>query len=168
METIFNRRSIRKYENRPVEDEKIEKLLRAAMQSPSAANQQPWEFIVVKNKDTLKKLSEMSPYSKMVGSAGVAFVALANSENLKVSSAWQQDMGATVENLLLEAVNLDLGAVWLGVATAEESMDYIKKLFNLPENIKPFALIPVGYPEGQKNIFVDRFDEKKVHYETWN
>ena len=167
MEAIFNRRSIRKYQDRPVEKEKIDKLLKAIMQAPSAVNQQPWEFIVVENKDTLKKLSEMSPYSKMVEGTAVAFVALANSDDFKIPSAWQQDMGAAVENLLLEAVHLELGAVWLGVATAEENMNYIKELFNLPENIKPFALIPVGYPDGQKNTFVDRFNEKKVHYETW-
>lgn len=167
MDIISNRRSIRKYEDRPVEKEKIEKLLRAAMQAPSAGNQQPWEFIVFENKDTLKKLSEMSPYSKMVEGASVAFVALANSDDLKIFSAWQQDMGAAVENLLLEVVQLELGAVWLGVSTAESSMNYIKDLFNLPENIKPFALIPVGYPDGQENKFVDRFNGKKVHYETW-
>lgn len=168
METIFNRRSIRKYKDRSIEKEKIEKLLRAAMQAPSAANQQPWEFIVVENKDTLNKLSGMSPYSKMAGSAPLAIVALANSDSYRIPSAWQQDMGASVENLLLEAAYLDLGAVWLGVATAEENMKYIKNLFSLPEHIKPFALIIVGYPDGnQSNSFVDRFNDKKVHYENW-
>lgn len=150
MDIISNRRSIRKYEDRPIEKEKIEKLLRAAMQAPSAVNQQPWEFIVVENKDTLKKLSEMSPYSKMVEGAAAAFVVLANSDNIKIPTAWQQDMGAAVENLLLEAVHLELGAVWLGVATVEDNINYIKELFDLPETIKPFALIPVGYPSGQK------------------
>ena len=102
MDAISNRRSIRKYQDRRVENEKIENLLRATMQAPSAVNQQPWEIIVVENKDTLKELSEMSPYSKMVEDAPVAFVLVANSDNFKMPSAWQQDMGAATENLLLE------------------------------------------------------------------
>jgi len=168
MKTIFNRRSIRKYEDKPVEKEKVEKLLRAAMQAPSAVNQQAWEFIVVENKDTLNKLSGMNPYSKLVAGAPLAIVALSNSDNHKLPSAWQQDMGASLENLLLEAVYLDLGAVWLGVATAEENMKFITDTFDLPKNIIPFGLVIVGYPDdSQKNSFTDRFDEKKVHYENW-
>ncbi|BCN31774.1 nitroreductase family protein [Anaeromicropila herbilytica] len=167
MEAIFNRRSIRKYQDRPVEKEKIEKLLRAAMQAPSAANQQPWEYIVVEEKETLQKLADMCPYSKMTASAAVAFVAVANRDTIRFETAWQQDMGASVENLLLEATDLDLGAVWLGVATAEANAKYISELFGLPENIMPFALIPVGYPDGQENTFVDRYDSKKVHNEKW-
>lgn len=168
MKEIFNRRSIRKYQDKPVEKEKIEKLLRAGMQAPSAANQQAWEFIVVENKDTLAKLSLMTPYSKPVASSAVTFVLLSNSDNFRVPTGWQQDMGAAAQNILLEATYLDLGAVWLGVATSDTAVAFIKETFNLPENIKPFALISIGYPDNQKNEFVDRFDAKKVHYEKWD
>ena len=167
MEAIFNRRSIRKYQDKPVEKEKIEKLLKAIMQAPSAVNQQPWEIIVVENKETLKSLSEMSPYSKMVADSPVAFVLVANSDNFKVPSAWQQDMGAATENLLLEAVELGLGGVWLGTDVAEENMNFVRKIFDLPENILPFSVVPVGYPDGQNHNFVDRFNKDKVHYEGW-
>ncbi|MDF2568096.1 MAG: nitroreductase [Oscillospiraceae bacterium] len=167
MEEIFNRRSIRKFQDRPVEKEKIDKLLRAAMQAPSAANQQPWEFIVVEDKDTLNTLSEMSLYSKSVAGSGVTLVLLANSNDFKVSTAWQQDLGAAAQNILLEATHLELGAVWLGVATADSAVEYIKDLYRLPEHIKPFALIAIGYPDGQKNEFVDRYRAQKVHYEKW-
>jgi len=167
MKEIFNRRSIRKYEDRPVEKEKIEKLLRAAMQAPSAANQQAWEFIVVENKETLKKLSTVSPYSKPVEDSAVTFVLLANIDNFRAETAWQQDMGAAAENLLLEATYLGLGAVWLGVAVADSCVASVKSTFNLPDNIKPFALISVGYPKDQQNEFVDRFAQSKVHYENW-
>ena len=167
MKEIFNRRSIREYEDRSVEKEKIEKLLRAAMQAPSAANQQPWEFIVVENKDTLKKLSTTSPYSKLVEGSAVTFVLLANTKNFRAETAWQQDMAAAAENLLLEATYLNLGAVWLGVAVADSCVAAVKQTFNLPENIKPFALISVGYPKNQKNEFIDRYVESKVHYEKW-
>jgi len=167
MKEIFNRRSIRKFEDRPVEKEKIDKLLRAAMQAPSAANQQPWEFIVVENKENLKTLSLTTPYSKPVADSAVTFVLLANSNNFKVPTGWQQDMGAATENILLEATYLGLGAVWLGVATADVAIDYIKNLYDLPENIKPFAMIAIGYPDGQKNEFVDRYIAERIHLEKW-
>jgi nitroreductase len=167
MEAIFKRKSVRKYQDKPVEKEKIDKLLKAIMQAPSAVNQQPWEVIVIENKDTLKKLSQMSPYSKMIEGSAVTFVLVANKDNLKVPTAWQQDMGAATENLLLEAVELDLGAVWLGTATSEETMNFVRNLFDLPENILPFSVVPVGYPEQQSGEVVDRFNMDKVHYEGW-
>jgi len=168
MKEIFNRRSIRKFEDRPVEKEKIDKLLRAAMQAPSAANQQAWEFIVVENKDNLKTLSLTTPYAKPVADSGVTFVLLGNSDHFKVPTGWQQDMGAAAENILLEATHLELGAVWLGVATSDAAVDYIKDVYKLPENIKPFAMIAIGYPDGQKNQFVDRYIAERVHYEQWS
>lgn len=168
MDSIFNRRSIRKYKNIPVEKGKVEKLLRAAMQAPSAGNQQPWEFIVVEDKDKLKELSKTSPYSKMVADSAVTFVLLSRKKDLIFPNCVLEDMGAAAENLLLEAVDLGLGAVWLGVATVKERMDYVKKLFNLPDDIEGFCLIPVGYPDdSQQNKFVDRFEANRVHYEKF-
>lgn len=164
MDAIFERRSIRKYKDTPVEKEKIEKLLRAAMQAPSAGNQQPWEFIVIQDKEMLKKLSQMSPYAKMIGDSAVSILVLGNTQNMRYSEYWEQDLGAATQNLLLQAVELDLGAVWLGVAPLQDRMDFIKSAFNLPENIKPYAVVPVGYPEGQNNKFVDRYDEARVHF----
>lgn len=167
LKEIFNRRSIRKYENRPVEKEKIDKILRAGMQAPSAINQQAWEFIVVENKETLKKLAEMSPYSKLVEGSAVTFVLLGNSDNMKASSAWEQDLSAVAQNMLLESTHLNLGSVWIGVSVDDSRVSYIKELFVLPDNIKPFALIALGYPDNQKNEFVDRYNQEKVHYENW-
>ncbi len=167
MKEIFNRRSIRKFKDQAVEPEKVDKLLRAAMQAPSAANQQPWEFIVVQDKEKLAKVAGASAYAKPVASCGVAFVLLADERVMKVPTAWQQDMGACAENLLLEAVHLDLGGVWLGVSVSEETSNNVSSLFDLPDNIKPYALIAVGYPEDQKNEFVDRYNAAKVHHEKW-
>lgn len=168
MEAIFIRRSIRKYTDEPVEKEKVEKLLRAAMQAPSAGNQQPWEFIVVQERENLIKLSEMSPYSKPVKDAPLAFVLLGDTEKMRFPENWQQDMGATAENILLQAVELKLGAVYLGAAPDEDRENYLKKMFNLPDNIKPFCVIAIGYPaDGQSNRFIDRYDENRVHYEKY-
>lgn len=167
MEEIFNRRSIRKFKNQPVEPEKIEKLLRAAMQAPSAANQQVWEFIVVQEKGMLEKLAQISPYAKPVAGSAVTFVLLADEDKMKVPTGWEQDLGAAAQNMLLEAVHLGLGGVWLGVATVDSVMDSVRNLFALPKNIRPFAFISVGYPDGQENHFVDRYQADRVHYEKW-
>lgn len=168
MEAIYDRRSIRKYKDQPVEKEKIEKLLRAAMQAPSAGNQQPWEFIVIQDKDNLKKLSGLSPYAKCIGEASLAIVLLANEKRMRFPENWEQDMGAATENILLEAVELDLGSVWLGVAPVEDRVEYISKMFDLEDHIKPYCAISIGYPaDGQQNEYVDRYDETRVHYENY-
>lgn len=166
MKEIFIRRSIRTYKDALVEKEKIDKLLRAAMQAPSAGNQQPWEFIVVQDKDLLNKLSGISPYSKMLAKAPLAIVMLANKNIFRIPEKWQQDMGAATENLLLEAVHLGLGGVWLGVAPVEDRMNAISEIFNLPENILPFAIVSIGYPETEQK-FVDRYDASRVHYDGY-
>ncbi|MDF2514500.1 MAG: nitroreductase, partial [Herbinix sp.] len=97
----------------------------------------------------------------------VTFVLLADESKLRVPTGWEQDLGAAAENMLLEAVHLGLGGVWLGVATADFVTENVRKLFELPGNIRPFALISVGYPDGQKNQFVDRYLPERVHYEKW-
>jgi nitroreductase len=167
MDTIFTRRSVRSFQDLPVEPEKIEKLLRAAMQAPSAANQQSEEFLVVQKRDALAQLSKMSPYAKTIARAPLAIVLLGNEDKMQFSENWQQDLGAAAENLLLEAVEQGLGAVWLGVFPADKRVEAIRSQFTLPENLMPFAVIAVGYPrEDDANHFVDRWDETKVHYES--
>ncbi|MFK4784748.1 nitroreductase family protein [Fusobacterium sp. MFO224] len=166
MEAIFNRRSVRKYKDKPVEKEKVIKLLKAAMQAPSAGNQQPWEFIVVQEKDNLKELSKVSSFAKFVEDAAVAIVLLSDEERLKYPENWQQDMGAAAENILLEATDLGLGGVWLGVAPFEDREEHLKDMFLLNDNLRPYCVIALGYPvEGLGNKFIDRYDEKRVHFE---
>lgn len=167
MDEIFNRRSIRKFKDQAVEPDKIDRLLRAAMQAPSAGNQQPWEFIVIQDKEKLAQVSGTSPYAKPIAGSAVTFVLLANEKELKVPTAWEQDLSAATQNLLLEAVHLGLGGVWFGVATSDAAAENVKKFFELPENIRPFAMVSVGYPDGQKNEFADRYKADRVHYEKW-
>ncbi|MZQ74983.1 MAG: nitroreductase family protein [Peptoclostridium sp.] len=167
MENIFKRRSVREFVDREVEEDKVETLLRAAMQAPSAGNEQPWEFIVVRDKKVLDEISGMDEYSEMLKDASCAVVFLTDMQKLFFPDNWQQDMAAAVQNMLLEATHQGLGAVWVGVAPVEERMEFIIDYFNLPENIMPFAVVPVGYPEGEGNRFVDRFDSSRIHYNKW-
>jgi nitroreductase len=168
MDNIFKRRSVRKYKDTKVEKEKAEKLLRAAMQAQSAGNQQPWEFIVVENKETLQQLSNMSPYSKLIKDAPLAFIFLGNEGRMKYPENWEQDMGAATQNLLLQAVELELGPVWMRAWPLEDRIKHIKDMFTLSDNLRPYGIVTVGYPEeGKGNIFVDRYDETRVHYENY-
>ena len=169
-ENIRNRRSIRKYSDKEIPDEYVDKLLRAAMQAAgSRMGAEPWEFIVVKDKETIGKLSELDSNTKPLKTATLAIVSIANMERVHYERVWQQDMAAASENLLLEAANLGLGAVWLGIAPVEERMNKIREIFNLKgESLRPFNIISLGYPaEGFENKFVDKYDETRVHYETY-
>jgi len=165
MNEIYIRRSVRSYSEKYVEEEKIEQLLKAGMQAPSAGNQQPWEFIVVREKDILEKLSSASPYARCVDKAPVAIVLLVNRKKLRFPEYTDQDMGACAQNILLEAVNQDLGAVWLGIAPLKDREKAVSAIFSLGENSQPFAIIPVGYPLNEDaNHFVDRFEDGRVTY----
>ncbi len=167
MNTIFTRRSVRKFLDKPVEAEKVEKLLRAAMQAPSASNQQPWEFIVIDDKDLIVKLADFSRYSKLLLGAPLAFVIL-EKQQIKSLAFSEQDLGAATQNLLLQVVEEGLGACWMGVSRGDERQKFITEMFNLPDIVRPYAVVGVGYPEDENaNKFVDRYDATRVHYNKY-
>ncbi len=166
MNAIFKRRSIRKYKDQPVEKEKVEQLLRAAMQAPTSGNQRPWEFLVVENRESLKKLSLTSKYSMMVAKAPIAIIMLGNKDLFQYPEDWEKDLGAATQNLLLEAVDLGLGAVWIGVAPLIDCMENVRAVCELPSNIDPFAIVAVGYPLEEKEP-IDRFEQSRIHYEKY-
>lgn len=166
MDSILKRRSIRKYTGEKVSKEKITILLEAAMSAPSAGNERPWEFIVVQQKELLNKLADVSPYSKMLEHASAAIIVLGDKSKTRFGDFWIQDCAAATENILIEAVEHELGAVWLGVFPDPSRVEFIKKLFSLPDGITPFSLIPVGYP-AEKFPYTSRYDAKRVHWEKW-
>ncbi len=162
MNSIFHRTSVRQYLEKDVEQEKISKILHAAMAAPSAGNQQPWEYYVVRSKEKLQELALISPYAGCVAKAPLAFVACYR-RNCRIPEYAQIDLSASVQNVLLEADELELGAVWLGVAPLQERMDKVKEILEIPEELEAFAIISCGYPvevKPQQN----RFEEMRVHY----
>ncbi len=162
MNNIFSRVSIRKYQDRPVEKEKTMAILRAAMQAPSAANQQPWEFYVVTNKEILKKLSEVSPYAGMTKDAPAAIVSVYR-KDCKIPAYAHIDLSIAMENLWLETDALGLGGVWLGIAPIEERMKAVEDILNLPDSLRAFAIFPYGYP-AEERAQQDRFEQDRIHY----
>ncbi len=162
MNQIFSRVSIRKYQDRPVEKEKTMAILKAAMQAPSAADQQPWEFYVVTKKETLKALSEVSPYAGMTKDAPVAIVA-AYRTNCLLPEYAQIDLSIAMENLWLETDAQGLGGVWLGIAPLEERMKAVEEILDMKDDMRAFAIFPYGYPAEVKQQ-ENRFDEDRIHY----
>ena len=162
MNSIYTRISVRKYQDRPVEEEKIMAILRAAMQAPSARNQQPWEFYVVTDKEKLRALSEVSPYAGMTKDAPVAIVSVYRKDCSTPRYA-QIDLSIAMENLWLETDTQGLGGVWLGIAPVEERMDAVEKILDIPDTLRAFAIFPFGYP-AEARPQQDRFDESRIHY----
>ena len=161
MSLCMQRRSIRKYTMKPIEDEKIVALLTSAMQAPSARNQQPWEFIVVKNKEVLKKLSEVSRGAHMLAQAPLAILTLFKDDVLAPHMR-PQDLSAATLNILLEATHQGLGAVWIGVYPLEERIEKLKEIVDIRADLTPFSLIAIGYPDEDTAIKQVRYDATRV------
>lgn len=167
LDTIFTRRSIRKYQNKEVPKELVEKILKAAMSAPSARNEQPWHFLVITDKKILKQIPEIHPHAAMAREAQLAIL-VCGDLNLQTATDgfWQEDCSAAVQNLLLAVTDLGLGAVWTGIYPNQERVQNFKQFFNLPQNIIPFALIPIGYP-AEKPKAKDNFRQDRIHYNHW-
>jgi len=163
---IFTRRSIRKYTALPVSDETVRILLQAAMSAPSARNEQSWEFVIIRDKDTLKKVPDISPFAAHVPGAQVAIVVLGNKKLEAVPGLWIPDCSNAAMNILLAAHSMGLGAVWTTLYPYEERMAGMKKLLNLPDHIVPLTIIPLGYP-AEKKQREDRFKPEKIHMERY-
>lgn len=166
LDVIKRRRSIRVYREEPVPGEKIEILLRSGMQAPSARNLQPWEFVVSADRNLMSKIPGVHPYAQMVPSAGAIILVCGNTEIQPEIGYILEDCSACVQNILLEAVNQELGAVWLGVYPREERVRGISELFRLPSHIIPVALLSIGLP-GEKKEFDDRFRPERIHTDIW-
>jgi len=162
MNAVFKRVSTRKFEDRPVEQEKIDLLMKAAMAAPSATNQQPWEFYVVKDREVIRKLSETSPYAKFVAAAPLAIVVCARKNGLRAPEFAVVDCSIATENLLLEATELGLGCCWIGTAPDAGRIQAVNEAIGISPELSAFALVPVGYPAETKKQ-QDRYDTTRVH-----
>ena len=165
MSLIMKRRSIREFEPTAVSDNKIKLLLKSAMQAPSANNQQPWKFIVVTERDLLDKLSEMSRGSWPLKTAQLAIIPMML-PGYKSPMMAVQDISAATQNILLEAVNQDLGGVWIGVNPLEERIALIKDTFSIGDEATPFCIIALGIPTTKKEV-IERYDPSRVYFNEW-
>jgi len=166
IEAIMTRRSIRKYTSKKVSEEQIKTILEAAMTAPSARNEQPWHFIVVKDKELLNKITEVNPYAESAKEASVAIVLYADLNLEQSKGRAVQDCCICGENILLAAHALGLGAVWTALHPDEERVEKARKLFNIPQNVIPLCIITIGYP-GEEKAPENRFKKERIHLEKW-
>ncbi len=166
MNSIFSRRSIRKFTEVPVTEEQIEQLLRAGMAAPSAHNKQSWEFVITTKRQTLDKLAENHPYAKMLKQAPLCIVVCANPSKQEEEGFYVQDCSAAIQNILIEAVEINLGTVWIGLHPHEELKNQVREVFNIPSDIIPISMIAIGNPDEEKRA-ITRYKEEIIHREIY-
>jgi nitroreductase len=165
---ILGRRSLRTYEDREVSADLVAAMLEAAMAAPAAVARDPWRFIVLHSREVRERVAEGLPHGKMLGPAGVGFVVageLAAAHDGQLSYLLQ-DCSAAIENLLLAAHGLGLGACWVGIHPSEDSIGCVKKMFSLPPPIVPIAAIALGLP-GETLEPRTRYNPEFVRYGKW-
>lgn len=166
LQAIYTRRSIRKYIGEPITEEQLTTLIKAGCSAPSAHNYQPWHFVVVRNQSTLEYLAAKHPYGKMLPQAGCCIMVCGNDEVQKMKGFLIEDCSASIQNILLAAHGIGLGAVWCGIYPVEELTLVVKEALKLPDNIEPIGMIVVGNKAEEKEA-ANRYDESKVHFDQW-
>lgn len=168
IENIMTRTSIRQYKDQPVEQEKIDILLKAAMAAPTAVNLQPWHFIVITDKQTIGLLSGRQPTNAplLIAVCGDTDKTTMPDGRGKLPDFWIQDVSAATENLLLAAHALGLGAVWTGVYPVMDRTAEVANVLNCPQNIVPLAVVRVGYPDESPEP-KNKFKEENISYEKF-
>ena len=166
MDAILERRSIRRYKDKKVEESKVTEILKAAMSAPSAGNQQPWHFIVIDEPNILNEIPKFHPYSTMLKGAALAILVCGDETKEKHKGYWVQDCSAATQNILIALQYSGLGGVWLGIYPREERVTGLRKLLGVPSHIIPFSLVSIGYPAEEKAP-ADRYDPERIHINKW-
>lgn len=163
LDLIKKRRSVRSYTPEPVSDDDIRALLEAAMAAPSANNVRPWEIIVVRDSELRQRICGVHPWAHMCGSAPVVFVVLGDPAR---SVHWVEDCSALTENLLLAAVGLNLGGVWVAIYPETQSEQVMRRSLNIPAGRRVLCMVPIGHPAESKPAHT-KFDESMIHYDQY-
>ena len=167
MNSIMKRRSIRKFEDRPVEREKLESILRAAMQSPTAKDSRCWEFLVVTDREACEAMSKMSEFAMCAAKAPALIVTMVNlSQTNPEECWWVEDLSAATQTILLQIEEEGLGGTWLGMYPRQARTDALRAYFQLPDHILPFSVVALGYKLREKEP-ENRWNPDKVHWERY-
>ncbi len=170
IDAIMTRSSVRSYTAQPVEQEKVETMLRAGMAAPTAGNKQPWEFIVITDRAILDALPSVAGGMKMAPQAPMA-IAVCGVPALTMPNMpdyWVQDCSAATENILLAAHAMGLGAVWCGAYPSGDTgrQERLAELLKLPEGVIALNVIIIGYPAGEPTP-KDKWKAERVHYNVY-
>ena len=168
LDLLFARRSIRAYTDQPVPDSLLLDLLEAGMAAPSAVARDPWHFIVLRSRAGLDRLADALPNGQMLRQAPAGLVVGGDLDKAhdQELSFLLQDVSAAVENILIAASVLGLGACWLGIHPRQERIAAVRSQFNLPPQVIPVAGIALGWPAQQREPRT-RYNPACVHQERW-
>ena len=166
IKAIKTRRAIRQFKDKEVPDKIIKEILSAAMHAPSAHNEQPWQFVVIKDKETMKKMQKLSPWLGMLDTAPAAILVCGDKKLEKAEGYWVQDCSACAMLLWISAHDQGLGAVWCGIYPREDRVKGFQELLDLPKQVIPLCLMPIGYP-AEKKTREDRYKEERIHEDKW-
>lgn len=162
------RRSIRKYTSQPVEQEKIDYMLRCALMSPSAKRTCPWEFVVVRDEAKLRALSGCKTYGSQMFDTATAGIIIALDPTL-CDNTWMADGAIAAEHILLAAAEQGLGACWCHIYEREQSEAMVKELCAIPADKAVLCAIAIGYPDEQRqNYDLSKLKYEKIHNETYS
>lgn len=161
---IATRKSVRSFTSQAINEEDVMKIVKAGMAAPSARNLQPWELVVVTDRAVLDALAVQLPYAKMLAEAPLAIAVCG--DTLVSPEMWVHDASAVSQNILLAVESLGLGAVWTAAYPNKDRVAAISNVLNLPSNVLPLNIIPIGYPNGEFQP-KDKFKEEKIHYNGW-
>ena len=145
MEAVRLRKSVRSFEDKPVEDEKLHSVLEAARLAPSASNRQEWRFVVVRESEMRKKLASAARNQAFVGEAPVVLACCAETDNHRMACGqlcYPINLAIAVDHMTLAAVELGLGTCWIGAFDE----DKVKQLLGIPDEIRVVELLTLGYP----------------------
>ncbi len=164
---ILKRRSIRVYQERPVEQGILTLLLQAAMAAPSACNSQPWEFVVVTEPDVMARLRAGLFAGKYNAPAAIAVCGNpAIAHNSAAKHYWVQDCSAAIENMLIAAAGLSMGAVWIGVYPQPSAIKHVAQVLAIPDGVTPLGIVYVGYPAESKAPRT-QYNEHRIHWQQY-
>ncbi len=144
LEAIYSRRSVRDYTAEPVEQGKVDEILKAGSWAPSGLNNQPWRFVVVRDDGIRAAMAKLTHYRRILEEAPVALAVFVDRTAMYNDTKDHQGVGACLQNMLLAAHALGLGAVWLGEIL--KNAVAVRDLLGLPENLELMAVVAVGYP----------------------
>ncbi len=165
---LLTRRSVRQFEpGRKIPQQDIDDILKIAMYAPSGCNRQPWEFVVVTDDEIKNRIVEIHPHAGFLKDASAAVIVCGDVNKQCDEGFWVVDTSAAIQNLLLACHGRGLGACWCAIYPYAARMKQFQELLGLPENVKPNALVVVGYPVKVPAQPKDRFDGGKVHINKW-
>ena len=166
IEAILTRRSVRKFAERSVPPDTVERLLEAAMAAPSARNAQPWHFIVIDDRPTLLEIAGRFPNAEAARHAPLGIL-ICGDLTLELSKGyWIIDCAAAAQNLLLAAHAMGLGGLWTGVYPREQRVEGLRELLRVPDHVVPHSLLLFGYP-AETPPHVRRYNRDRIHRNRW-